>query len=157
MHLRALFAAPLLVVALPAAPTPWSANEQAMVTRYCVGCHSDRQKAGGLTLQGASAESDTREKVIRRLRVRSMPPAGLPRPDEAGYQSILASLEATQDRAYAARPLPGRPDTFRRLNRTEYRNSIRDLLHLEKQPGAKSYWITRSTPGPEKGSMKQQF
>lgn len=33
----------------------------------------------------------------------------------------------------------------------------RDLLHLEKQPGAKSYWITRSTPGPEKGSMKQQF
>lgn len=33
----------------------------------------------------------------------------------------------------------------------------KDLLRLQKNPEAKSYWIVRERPGPEKGSMKQQF
>ncbi len=68
---------------------------------------------------------------MRRLRVRSMPPAGLPRPDERTYQALIASLEGQLDRAAAAHPNPGRTDTFRRLNRTEYRNAVRDLLALD--------------------------
>jgi hypothetical protein len=68
---------------------------------------------------------------VRRLRVRSMPPAGLPRPDERAYVQTIASLEATLDRAAAAHPNPGRTETFRRLNRTEYHNAIRDLLALD--------------------------
>src|SRR4029077_18409321 len=63
--------------------------------------------------------------------VRSMPPAGLPRPDESTYQALIAQLETSLDRAAAAHPNPGRSDTFRRLNRTEYQNAIRDLLALE--------------------------
>src|SRR6185436_3891502 len=35
------------------------------------------------------------------------------------------------DRAAANRPNPGRTETFRRLNRTEYQNAIRDLLALD--------------------------
>ena len=110
--------------------------ERAVVNQYCVGCHSTKMKAGGLALevvnaQDVSQHADVWEKVVRKLRARYMPPAGLPRPDEATYKAVVSSLEASLDRAAAAKPNPGRTDTFRRLNRTEYQNSIRDLLAIE--------------------------
>src|SRR5712691_2294518 len=64
-----------------------------------------------------------------------MPPAGLPRPDERTYEAIVSSLEASLDSVPAARRNPGRTDTFRRLNRTEYQNAIRDLLAVEIDAG----------------------
>ncbi|MEP6534573.1 MAG: DUF1592 domain-containing protein [Bryobacteraceae bacterium] len=104
-----------------------------VVSRYCLGCHNTKLKTGGLALdslqvENAGAHPEEWEKVVRKLRTRSMPPAGLPRPDEASYNQLLASLEGSLDSAAAAKPNPGRSDTFRRLNRTEYRNAIRDLL-----------------------------
>ena len=68
---------------------------------------------------------------MRKLRARYMPPVGLPRPDESTYDSVVSSLESSLDRIAAAKPDPGRTDTFRRLNRTEYHNAIRDLLALD--------------------------
>ena len=107
-----------------------------LVARYCVSCHSDRLKAGGLALEAVAAHDvaqspDVWEKVVRKLRARQMPPVGTPRPDEATYDAAIASLETALDRAAAAAPNPGRTETFRRLNRTEYQNAIRDLLALE--------------------------
>ncbi len=116
---------------------PASAQQpRATLDRYCTGCHNSTLKTGGLALDDASAgepaaHPEIWEKVVRRLRVRSMPPAGLPRPDESTYQALIAQLETSLDRAAAAHPNPGRSDTFRRLNRTEYQNAIRDLLALE--------------------------
>jgi hypothetical protein len=111
-------------------------TEKAAITRYCVGCHNAKTKTSGLELDSLSAEAVSKhpeawEKVVRRLRARYMPPAGLPRPDEKTYNAIVSSLEAQLNSAAAAKPNPGRPDTFRRLNRTEYRNAIRDLLALD--------------------------
>src|SRR5204863_2723894 len=71
------------------------------------------------------------EKVVRKLRGRMMPPPGRPRPDERGYDALVVYLETSLDGAAAANPDPGRTDTFRRLNRTEYHNAIRDLLALD--------------------------
>ncbi len=68
---------------------------------------------------------------MRKLRGRMMPPPGRPRPDEATYDSIVSYLETALDRSAAAQPNPGRVDTFRRLNRTEYQNAVRDLLALD--------------------------
>jgi hypothetical protein len=65
-----------------------------------------------------------------------MPPQGARRPDEATHGAALTALEAALDHLSAAAPNPGRTDTFRRLNRTEYRNAIRDLLALEIDPAA---------------------
>lgn len=106
------------------------------IQRYCIGCHNAKIKTAGLALDGlkpaeAPQQSPVWEKVIRRLRVRSMPPAGLPRPDEATYEAVLGTLESILDRADEASPDPGRTDAFRRLNRTEYQNAIRDLLGVE--------------------------
>jgi hypothetical protein len=120
----------LLVAASLWAQTP---AEEQLVQRYCLGCHSAKLKTAGLSLESLSIETHPGEweKVVRRLRARQMPPAPLPRPDEASYQSLVRSLESTLDRSAAAKPNPGRTDTFRRLNRNEYRNAIRDLLALD--------------------------
>ena len=106
----------------------------ATIHQYCLGCHNSKVKSGGLALDspGDVAENaDVWERVVRKLRARMMPPVGLPRPDEATYKSLIASLETSLDRAAAAHPNPGRTDTFRRLTRTEYHNVIRDLLSLD--------------------------
>ena len=103
--------------------------QRAFLNQYCLGCHSDKGRAGGLSL--VTGNPQAWEKAVRRLQARSMPPAGLPRPDENGYNTIVASFQKTLDRLAAAKPNPGRTDTFRRLNRTEYQNSIRDLLALD--------------------------
>ena len=108
----------------------------AVVTQYCIGCHNDRARAGGLTLDAdevaqAGRHPEVWERVVRKLRARMMPPAGVPRPDEATYAALLTHLETSLDQAAAAAPNPGRVETFRRLTQTEYQNAIRDLLDLE--------------------------
>ena len=115
-----------------AAPTPVAA----MIDRYCVTCHDGEVKKGGLDLEGIRLEhfnrhADVWERVVRKLRARQMPPAGKDRPDERTYEAIISQLSSTLDAAYARHPNPGRTDTFRRLNRTEYRNAVRDLLALD--------------------------
>jgi hypothetical protein len=109
--------------------------DRALLDKYCVTCHNDRAKTGGLTLQkidvaNLPANAETWEKVIRKLRVGAMPPSGLPKPSAADVSALLSSLETTLDQAYAANPSPGHA-TLHRLNRTEYANSVRDLLSLD--------------------------
>src|ERR1700722_7971897 len=109
---------------------------RATLDRYCIGCHNNKLKTAGLALDDAGIENPAAhpeiwEKVVRRLRVRSMPPAGLPRPGDEVYTALITSLETSLDRAAAAHPNPGRTETFRRLTRTEYQNAIRDLLAVD--------------------------
>ncbi len=112
-----------------------SAPERALLDKYCVICHSDRAKTGGLTLQkidvaNIPANAETWEKVIRKLRVGAMPPSGMPKPSAATPARLYHYLETSLDKAYAANPNPGHA-TLHRLNRTEYANSVRDLLALD--------------------------
>ncbi|MFO0950738.1 MAG: DUF1592 domain-containing protein [Isosphaeraceae bacterium] len=107
------------------------------VGMYCLECHDREVRAGDLALdepgvEDVAARSATWEKVVRRLAARQMPPAdAVARPSARGYEAILSTLVSTLDRAAVEHPNPGRTDTFRRLNRTEYQNAIRDLLALE--------------------------
>jgi hypothetical protein len=83
-----------------------------------------------MDLEDVSHNPEAWEKVVRKLRAGVMPPAGMPRPDRAGYQSVIGFLETGLDRAAVAMPNPGRP-VLHRLNRNEYANAIRDLLALD--------------------------
>ena len=112
------------------------AAERAVVDRYCVTCHSDRLQTGGLSLEGVdladvAAHAEVWEKVVRKLRAGAMPPRPRPRPDAETHERLLAYIETALDDAARANPDPGRTETFRRLNRTEYQNAVRDLLALE--------------------------
>jgi mono/diheme cytochrome c family protein len=106
-----------------------------MVKQYCAGCHSDRGKAGGLSLAAFDAaqlleHTETAEKMIRKLRTGMMPPAGARRPEEAALMKLAAAFESRIDRAAALNPNPGyRP--FQRINRAEYARAVRDLLSLD--------------------------
>jgi len=120
------------------APAPAAAvsQQRALVNQYCMGCHNEKLKTAGLELSSVNVDHidqnpDVWEKVLRKVRARYMPPYGLPRPDEKTYESFTSYLETSLDRAAAAKPNPGRTETLRRLNRTEYQNAIRDLLSLD--------------------------
>ena len=75
--------------------------------------------------------AETWEKVIVKLRSRSMPPPGIRRPDNATYDAVADWLESELDRAAAAHVNPGRPAALHRLNRTEYANAVRDLIAVD--------------------------
>jgi mono/diheme cytochrome c family protein len=120
--------------AAAAVSTPETAR--VVVDRYCVGCHSDRAKQGGLSLQSLdlrkpAGEAASLEKVLKKLRVGAMPPAGMPRPDASTYASMIGWIETQLDQAAGAHPNPGRTDSLHRLNRAEYQNAVRDLLDIE--------------------------
>src|SRR5881394_1438447 len=75
----------LLGVGVASGQTP-AASQRALLDRYCVGCHSQKLRTGGLVLEKLDAahpadQTETWEKVIRKVRAGLMPPAGLPRPD----------------------------------------------------------------------------
>jgi len=110
-------------------------SQRAIVNQYCSGCHNDKLKSGGFSwtevdvahpeLNGARFE-----KVIRKVRSGMMPPAGAPRPDLAKLKSFAAFFETRIDQAAAKQPFIDAPD-LHRLNRTEYHNSVRDLLGID--------------------------
>ena len=102
---------------------------------YCIVCHNQTRNTAGLAIDALvvtepSANSEVWERVIKKLRTRTMPPGGRPRPDDASYDAVAAWLEADIDRAWAASPNPGRINAVHRVNRTEYNNAIRDLFAL---------------------------
>ena len=160
IHGARAVAAALLTAALlyggAAAAQPTAADEPvtayaAMLDQYCVTCHSEavvdgtdaprtpmvsQLRAVGLSLDtlDLSRVGDAAqhwEQVVRKLRAGLMPPAGRPRPDEATLDGFRSWLEAQLDSNWMAAPDPGRTVALHRLNRTEYRNAVRDLLALE--------------------------
>jgi Protein of unknown function (DUF1592)/Protein of unknown function (DUF1588)/Protein of unknown function (DUF1587)/Protein of unknown function (DUF1585)/Protein of unknown function (DUF1595)/Planctomycete cytochrome C len=127
------FSAPVV----PQAPSP---DFRALLNQYCVTCHNQRLKTAGLSLDttdlaNVPAHAEIWEKVIRKLRSGTMPPAGRPRPDASAYDSLASFLETTLNRAEAANPDPGGP-LLHRLNRAEYANAVRDLLALDVDTSA---------------------
>ena len=113
-------------------------SQKAVITQYCVTCHSDKTQTGGLTLESLDvdrpeANPEVWEKVVRKLRAGLMPPSGMPRPERAAFDSFRRTIESTLDRAAAAKPNPG-ATPLHRMNRAEYANAIRDLIAVEVDP-----------------------
>jgi mono/diheme cytochrome c family protein len=120
--------------AAPAAAAPASA-EAAFLNQYCIGCHNQRAKIGGLALDTLDVSrvgpaSETWEKVVKKIRTGMMPPSGAKRPERNALDRFAAELESRLDKSVdpsAALVTPA----LHRLNRTEYANAIRDLLALD--------------------------
>jgi uncharacterized protein DUF1587/uncharacterized protein DUF1595 len=136
-------AAPKPVPAVSHQPAISPAQESnAIVRRYCVGCHNERMKdkSGGLSLASfdvskAAEQAETAEKMIRKLQAGMMPPPLASRPDAAAQAALISTLERTVDAAAMTKPNPG-VRTFQRLNRPEYARAIHDLLGLDVDAGS---------------------
>ncbi|MCY3842862.1 MAG: DUF1592 domain-containing protein [Acidobacteria bacterium] len=127
-------------VAAAQAPEPAShasaASVRETLDRFCVRCHNDRLRTADLALDthalaDVGPDAEVWERVIVKLRSRTMPPAGNPRPAEATYRAVASWLETSIDTVALARPDPGRGETFHRLNRSEYHAAVRDLLAVD--------------------------
>ncbi|HJU42933.1 MAG TPA: DUF1592 domain-containing protein [Vicinamibacterales bacterium] len=127
-----------------------ASDTRALLNTYCITCHNQRTKTGGLALDDVDtaaphANPELWERVIARLRAESMPPTGRPRPDAATYQAVARALEFDIDRAWIARPTLGRASAVHRLNRTQYANAVRDLFALDP----KAFDVSALLPGDE--------
>ncbi len=125
--------APLLAARDPHADISSSGN---FIQQNCMSCHNAKDKKGNLELEGITladptADTELFEKILRRLDARQMPPPNKKRPPEAVYATVVGELVGKLDAYAAAQPQPGREETFRRLNRIEYQNAVRDLLAVE--------------------------
>ena len=124
--------APVAAHAL-ALPAP---EQNALFKQYCVTCHNDRAKAGGLSLASfdaaaATEHAEVAEKMIRKLRAGMMPPAGARRPEGRIVERPgLGTRDRASTRLPRSNPNPGRRP-FQRLNRAEYAAAVRDLLDLD--------------------------
>jgi mono/diheme cytochrome c family protein len=125
-----------------AAGTDAASAQKAIVTQYCMTCHSDKAKTAGmdsarkidfdqLDVAHVGKNAETWELIVRKLRAGMMPPSGMKRPDPATYKGLITWLENELDKnAVTYTPPPG----LHRMNHTEYANVIKDLLDLEVDP-----------------------
>ena len=110
-------------------------SQRALINQYCAGCHNEDLKSGGfswseLDVRRPDQSAERAEKVIRKVRSGMMPPAGARRPDAATLNYFAAALETGIDQAHERQPYIKGPE-LHRVNRTEYRNSVRDLLGID--------------------------
>jgi mono/diheme cytochrome c family protein len=104
------------------------------VKKHCVRCHNGEEAEGGLDLSVFQKADDLLaqrkpwQRVVRQLKAGAMPPEGYPRPNETQLKAVIAWLEQALVYVDASKPVdPGRV-TVRRLNRTEYNHTLRDLF-----------------------------
>src|SRR5262245_16995204 len=111
-----------------------------LFAKYCVTCHGGKTPKGDLSLEKFKDEleevkhPDIWEKVSQNLRAGDMPPKDKPKPSAAEMDRILKWIDTATVKVDCTKPHdPGRV-TIRRLNRTEYRNTIRDLVGIDFKP-----------------------
>lgn len=120
-------------------PDPEATAARQLLDKYCVDCHNPLDLAGSLRLDNKNfgdvgPDAEVWEHVVRKLETGMMPPSGRSRPTRKVIDALLAELESRLDRAAETNPTPPERTALRRLNRTEYANAIRDLLHLDVDP-----------------------
>jgi mono/diheme cytochrome c family protein len=137
MRVRAGGVAALLLGVASAADTGFDKTVRPVLAKSCAPCHNEALASGGLnvsafTQPGSIAEHRQGwERILRKIRKGEMPPQGVPRPPEAQMNALVKFVQAEFERADRnVKPDPGRV-TARRLNRSEYTNTIRDLLAVE--------------------------
>jgi len=116
----------------------WAGNsdhELGLIERYCTDCHNASEYAGGvafdsLALGNLGHDAAIWEEAIRKIRAGLMPPQDRPRPERTDLDDLVAWLGTGLDLAWEESPNPG-AEPVARLNRTQYRNAVRDLLAFD--------------------------
>ncbi len=127
---RLLLSAPLAGFAA----TPFVGADE-FLDRHCSSCHNDVDKEGGLDLTSQTfspadpGNFTTWVKVHDRVQSGEMPPREKKRPAPTDVASFVKGLGATLTQAEQTESASGRA-TWRRLNRAEYEDTLRELLHL---------------------------
>lgn len=142
MKLSAIAFALLIAGMLFAGPKPagnYAKTVAPLLNQYCFDCHGNGKQKGDLALDQWKSEADavadrkTWQRVKEMIQGHEMPPKKKAQPTETERDAIVAWVESTVLKTDCNNPDPGRV-TIRRLNRSEYNNTIRDLLGVDFQP-----------------------
>ncbi|MFT5525849.1 MAG: hypothetical protein ACI9HK_003819, partial [Pirellulaceae bacterium] len=121
-------------------PPDFARGGRPFLEKHCIKCHSGKEPKAELTLDvflDSSAVVRQRkiwDNVLKMIRAGEMPPQDRPRPQAVEVEAFTAHIKEVFDYAdLHAKPDPGRV-TMRRLNRTEYKNTVRDLLGTDFNP-----------------------
>jgi hypothetical protein len=112
-----------------------------LLKEYCIRCHGAEKQEGKLRLDTLAADFRAPEsarqwiEVMDRINLGEMPPDGEPRPDATKLRHVAAWVAAELRTAARQSLSGGGRVVLRRMNRTEYANTVRDLLHLRFLPG----------------------
>ncbi|QDU93419.1 DUF1592 domain-containing protein [Lignipirellula cremea] len=137
---RACCSLPVLLLATVSAASgaDFPNHIQPFLNRHCLSCHGAEKAEGSFrvdTLRGDLAEgvdADRWEEVMNRLNLGEMPPPeAKPQPDPKSVDQTVSWIAMNLDQAIAAKAGTGGEVIMRRLNRSEYNNTLRDLLGIE--------------------------
>jgi len=129
---------PLSALSAQGEPLTYPDHIRPLLDQYCFGCHGEKQR-GGLDLRPYRESADVRrdrpvfESVLRHLHGGLMPPENRPQPATSERQQLVAWLESELFFCDCRQPDPGQV-TVRRLNRTEYNHTMRDLVGVDVRP-----------------------
>jgi hypothetical protein len=113
---------------------------QPLLESYCYGCHGYGASEGNRTLDEFESDEalvgnvELWLAVLKNVRAGIMPPAGEDRPTDEERERLFEWIKQDAFGIDPANPDPGRV-TIRRLNRVEYRNTIRDLMGVDYNTG----------------------
>lgn len=126
-----LFGFAPFVIGVPAGHSALPPQIDGFVKSYCIDCHDADMKKGGLDLSalgfGAGEEAHaTWVRVFDQVVTGQMPPADKPKPGDAAKQDFATVL----GQGLNTQHMTMKGTVLRRLNRTEYENTLRDLLGM---------------------------
>jgi len=113
-----------------------------LLQKFCADCHSGDSAEGGLSLDRYRSAHDVLVgrgawlTVLGKLRVKAMPPADAPQPSDQERSLLIAWIDDAINNIDCDRDARPGHVTIRRLNRAEYRNTMRDLLGIDYEPAA---------------------
>lgn len=128
-----------VIAAPPASEENFKTQIAPFLTKHCTSCHNEKKAAGEIRLDAYQSEAHARkdrkawETVLKVMQAGEMPPKKKPQPSENEREVFLKWLDGMLAVDCTAPKDPGRV-TLRRLNRTEYNNTIRDLCGVDFHP-----------------------
>jgi len=121
-------------------PVTFAEHIKPLLKQYCFDCHNADKHKGDINLEAVAEVSkflehhEVWEKVTEALDSGDMPPEKKPQPAPAEREMLLAFIGGQLSNVDCKLGFNPGKVTIRRLNREEYRNTIRDLLHVDFQP-----------------------
>jgi len=129
----------LLLLTVPARvaaePSRFEKDVPAILAAHCTRCHGPERQKGGVNLAGVLDEKAVLkqvklwQRVLRQVETREMPPSGDREFSDEERKTLLAAVKSALANGALVRD-PG-PAIIRRLNRTEYQRTLRDLLGID--------------------------
>jgi hypothetical protein len=106
-----------------------------IIDKFCLSCHSGQESKGGIDFDKEDLTALIKDKAVwlkalKMIQAEMMPPKGKRRPGAEQVAEVVSWIKYSAFAIDPKNPDPGRV-TIRRLNRTEYRNTIRDLLGVD--------------------------